>query len=242
MVDFHSHVLPGIDDGAKSIEESLEILQKMSRTGTDILYCTPHFYPHKQSLEAFLEKRGRAYESLVPFLKPDFPQLRLGAEVLMSSSLLDKAKIDRLKLEGTDFVLLEMPYIHFSQTIYDGVQDIADMNGVNVLVAHIERYLKDNSEDEVKRLFGAENVFGQINCTSLRSFSSRRACLRFIKGGYVHALGTDYHRIERGYALMDEGVSILRSKLGRKGLERLLTVSEMISDNRSPDEISEVMA
>ena len=240
LVDFHSHILPGIDDGAKNIEESIKILDMMSKTGVDVVYCTPHFYPHEISVEDFLERRRQAYGKIVPYLKPHHPKLKMGAEVLMSRSLLTREVLEKLKLEGTDFVLLEMPYIHFSQNTYDGVADIADMGGIKVLIAHIERYLVANSEGEVMRLMEGENVLGQINCTSLRKMGDRRRCMDFIKNGCVQALGTDYHRIERGYALMDEGISILKRKLGRDAFERIMRCSEMIAENCDVDEILEI--
>lgn len=240
MTDFHSHILPSIDDGAKNIEESIKILDMMAKTGVKTVYCTPHYYPHKQSVEDFISRRQAAYEKLRPHLKPEHPRLRMGAEVLLSSSLLTREKLEALKLEGTDFVLLEMPYVHFSQSIYEGLYDIADMPGVKALVAHIERYLAFNSESEVKRLFAAENVLGQINCTSLRKFGTRGKCVKLIKGGYVHALGTDYHRIERDYAFMDEGVGVLKRKLPSQLMERLERCSEMIVKNCEVEDILEL--
>lgn len=239
MTDHHSHILPAIDDGAKDIEESVQILDMMAKTGVGEVYCTPHFYPHKQSVEDFIESRKRAYDKLRPHLKPEHPKLKMGAEVLLSSSLLTRDVLDKLKLEGTGFVLLEMPYVHFSQSVYDGLYNIADMKGIKVLVAHIERYLAFNSESEVKRLFAEENVLGQINCTSLRKFGMRRKCLELIKDGYVHALGTDYHRIERNYAFMDEGVTILKKKLSKEHFARLERCSEMIAEDCDVEEILE---
>lgn len=239
MTDFHSHILPSIDDGAKNIEESIKILDMMAKTGVKTVYCTPHYYPHKQSVESFIRHRQEACEKLLPHLKPEHPKLKMGAEVLLSSSLLTREKLEALKLEGTDFVLLEMPYVHFSQSVYEGLYDIADLSGIKALVAHIERYLAFNSESEVRRLFAAENVLGQINCTSLQKFGTRGKCIKLIKDGYVHALGTDYHRIERGYALMDEGASILKRKLSGSDWERLMRTSEMIAQNCEVEEILE---
>lgn len=236
MIDFHSHVLPGIDDGAKNVEESVEILDMMAKAGVEVLFCTPHFYPHKQSLERFLQKRQEAYEKLLPYIKPEHPKLRMGAEILLSSRL-DREALMQLRLEGTDFVLIEMPYVHFSQSMYDVFYEVADTEGIKVLVAHIERYLESNSLDEVEELFSEENAIGQINCTSLRKFGLRRNCLKLIRHGFVQALGSDYHRIERGYALLDEGVEILRKKLRENELSALMQASEQILENKTVEEI-----
>ncbi len=236
MIDFHSHVLPGIDDGAKDVEESVKILDMMAEAGVKVLYCTPHFYPHKQSLEQFLQKRQEAYEKLLPYIKPEHPELKMGAEVLLSSRL-QRDELLKLRLEGTDFVLVEMPYVHFSQSLYDSLYDIADTEGIKVLVAHIERYLASNSLSEVMELFNEENILGQINCTSLRKFSLRRSCIKLFRSGCVQALGSDYHRIERGYALLDEGVKILEKKLKADELSTLMRASEQIFENKTIEEI-----
>lgn len=235
-IDYHSHVLPGIDDGAKSIEESVEILDMMAKAGVDVLFCTPHFYPHKQSLESFLDKRNEAFELLKPYIKPNHPEIRLGAEVLLSKSL-SPEELTLLKLQGTDYVLIEMPYVHFSQSIYNSLYEVADTQNVKVLVAHIERYLQYNSLDEVEELFAQENAIGQINCTSLRKFGLRRNCIKLIRHGCVQALGSDYHRIERGYALLDEGVRILGKKLRKNELCALMQSSEKLLQNKSVEEV-----
>lgn len=235
-IDYHSHVLPGIDDGAKSIEESVEILDMMAKAGVDVLFCTPHFYPHKQSLESFLDKRNEAFELLKPYIKLNHPEIRLGAEVLLSKSL-SPEELTLLKLQGTDYVLIEMPYVHFSQSIYNSLYEVADTQNVKVLVAHIERYLQYNSLDEVEELFAQENAIGQINCTSLRKFGLRRNCIKLIRHGCVQALGSDYHRIERGYALLDEGVRILGKKLRKNELCALMQSSEKLLQNKSVEEV-----
>ena len=83
ITDFHTHILPEIDDGSSSVEESLEMLQLMTGQGIERVVCTPHFYANHTSLERFLEKREKAYKKLVERMaEGNFPQLVLGAEVL----------------------------------------------------------------------------------------------------------------------------------------------------------------
>ena len=64
MTDFHSHILPGVDDGSKSIEETLKMLELLSDQGVRRVVATPHFYPNHHSVEEFLEKRNSAYEEI----------------------------------------------------------------------------------------------------------------------------------------------------------------------------------
>ena len=60
VTDFHSHILPGIDDGSQSVEESVELLQMEAAQGIRHVVATPHFYPQHDDLDRFLEKRDHA--------------------------------------------------------------------------------------------------------------------------------------------------------------------------------------
>ena len=87
MIDFHSHILPGIDDGSKNVQMSLEMLKRASEQGVDVMLATSHFYASRHRIEDFLEKRQRAYERLAE-AKNDFgPAIRLGAEVAFFSGI-----------------------------------------------------------------------------------------------------------------------------------------------------------
>lgn len=212
-IDMHSHILPGIDDGSRSIEESLQLLDVFSENGTDIVVATPHFYCEEQSISSFLEKRNAAYEQLKPHLKPSHPQIILGAEVLYSPILTGNEDISKLAIQGTDFVLFEMPYRKITADIVTNVSKIVDFMDVKLLIAHIERYLHFTTFSELSNLMELD-VLGQINVKSLMKSSSKRACFKLIKKGYVHALGTDYHRIDKPVANIADAFDILDKKFG----------------------------
>jgi protein-tyrosine phosphatase len=88
MIDFHSHVLPGIDDGAKDVETSVAMLEESKRQGVTTIVCTPHYSGRKHSPARFKEKRNAAYERLKPHI-PEGIDLRLGAEVFFPNLDLD---------------------------------------------------------------------------------------------------------------------------------------------------------
>ena len=91
IIDFHSHVLPGIDDGSRSVEESIAMLQAEAAQGIRHVVATPHFYPHHDSPEHFLEKRREAEEALRREMKhhPGLPELSIGAEVYFKATNVD---------------------------------------------------------------------------------------------------------------------------------------------------------
>ena len=210
LIDFHSHFLPQIDDGSRSIEESVKILDIMAKGGIDTIVATPHFYCTEQSVESFLENRTKAYEKLAPNLKPEHPEIHFGAEVLYDHSLVNYEKLPELCIKGTNWLLLEMPYTDLDDKILSGVASITERGDVKVFIAHIERYLNFTSMKRLEQLMRLE-VLGQINARSLTTFMSKRRCMKLIEHGYVHVLGSDYQRIGRGDVTVDIGYGIITS-------------------------------
>ena len=100
-IDFHSHILPGIDDGSKDIEESVKLLDDMAADGVDVVVATPHFYCMKKTIEKFLSRRDEAYEKLRPYIKPEHPKILLGGEILYDHSLVGHEDLPLLTMQGT---------------------------------------------------------------------------------------------------------------------------------------------
>ena len=213
-LDFHSHILPGIDDGAKDIEESIQLLDNMAADGVDLVVATPHFYCSKTTIHKFLERRNNAYEKIKPYLKPEHPMILLGGEILYNHALVGNDDLDKLTMQGTGFMLLEMPYTKIDEKIIRGVESMIEDQGMKILVAHIERYLNYTSYKSLCELMDLD-VLGQINAESLVHFKSRHRCFKLIKEGYVQVMGTDMHRIERHYPSLGEGMDIVEKKVGK---------------------------
>ena len=214
-IDFHSHILPDVDDGSRSVEESVKILDKMAEDGVDIVVATPHFYCTKTSIHRFLDKRDRAFESLKPHLKPEHPKILLGAEVLYNHMLVGKEALSRLAIQGTDYMLLEMKYDKITEEMIEDVEVITNDLDVKVIIAHLERYLAFTSMKLLCSLMELD-VIGQMNADSLTHLRTKQNCFKLIKGGYVHILGTDTHRIDRGDASLGEGLEVIEKKFGQE--------------------------
>ena len=80
MTDLHTHILPGMDDGAKTVEQSLQMLQMQLEQCVDTVVLTPHFYRERETVEEFLSRRGKAMAQLTAALPANAPQLLLGAD------------------------------------------------------------------------------------------------------------------------------------------------------------------
>ena len=144
MIDFHCHILPKMDDGSDSINTSLAMLREEHTQGVNRVVLTPHFYCEEESIEAFLQRRKKAFSALQTAISDqphtdDIPELCLGAEVAMSSALA-QMDLQPLCISGTNVLLLELPY--YRRFRLKDVETIINRNDIQVVFAHIERRVR----------------------------------------------------------------------------------------------------
>ena len=142
MIDIHSHILPGMDDGSSSLEESLAMARESARQGVRLLAATPHFYATEENPASFLRRREASLALLESAWQDGFPTLLVGAEVRYFDGISRVEEVSSLVLEHTRILLLEMPFAPWSTRMVDEVVEL-QRRGFQVLLAHIERYLKD---------------------------------------------------------------------------------------------------
>lgn len=221
--DFHCHLLPEMDDGADSLETSLQMLRMEHEQGVDCVIATPHFYRHNETLAEFLERRSECCTRLREAMPADMPQLRLGAEVAFTRGLLDE-DITKLCIEGTKTMLLELPYERMSKDRMRALHALINKNTVKIVLAHVERYRSLWGKEGFAEIM-ALPVKKQINAGSLVNggFLQRRWLLQQIADGTVHVIGTDAHNLSSrpvnfsaAMALMDKkGLSVQKEAMMR---------------------------
>ena len=121
LIDFHSHILPYVDDGSKDVQMSLDMLQKQREHGVDHVMLTPHFYPEHDTPEHFLAARSEAFARLQEACarQNDLPQLYLGAEVAYFRGISECEELHKLCLHDTKYVLVELPMTRWEGQIYE---------------------------------------------------------------------------------------------------------------------------
>ena len=213
-VDYHAHILPCCDHGSDSIETSRLQLKWAASSGIDTVCATPHFYPHKDTVDSFLQRRSRTYEALLPFLTDDIPHILLGAEVLICDGIEKMNNLKQLCLQGTDELLLEMPFFSWSTTIWDTLFRLNARSDIQIVIAHADRYPQKNIETLIEK-----GIPLQINTDCLLKPLKRKTYLFWIRKGYVMYLGSDIHGTARGYQSWKKGVKMLNKcvKTGKKG-------------------------
>ena len=122
MVDFHTHILPKMDDGSRGTEESLKMLKLCASQGIDTVMLTSHYYAEQESPDEFLKRRKASWERLQEAIgesgETGFPELYPGAEVKLFYGISGVEQLQRLDLAGTGFILLEMPFSEWSDKVF----------------------------------------------------------------------------------------------------------------------------
>ncbi len=220
MTDFHSHILPGMDDGSRSIEESTEMLKALSQQGISRVVATPHFYANDESVFDFLERRREAYEKLSAVLITDMPEVVLGAEVRYYDGISRLAEIKSLCIQGTDLFLLEMPEKRWTEYTLRELEDIACTGRVTLVLAHVDRCMGYQRPDTLYRLHGS-GVMMQMNAEYINGFFTRRKAVSMIKNGAVCFVGSDCHNMTDRKPEIGKAYDIIKNRLGEEFTDSL---------------------
>ena len=188
IIDFHTHILPKADHGSDSIETSLKQIELSKGASVDTVIATPHFYPHMHRVEAFLEKREKAYSELTASTDS---RVILAAEILLCEGLNRLKGLEALVIGNTKCLLIELPFSSFKREYETAVEDlIAD--GFTVVLAHVDRYPKEN----IDRLIPL-GVKLQLNASSLSGLFTKKYLTEWIDKGLVVGLGSDIHMADK---------------------------------------------
>jgi tyrosine-protein phosphatase YwqE len=215
MTDVHTHLLPGVDDGAQSVADSLEILRFMQETGVERIYLTPHIMSDLPgNTPDALQSR---YEEFLKKVPPGL-QLRLAAEYMMDAGFPSLIKKGMLTMAGRH-VLVETSYLSPPPGMKDLLYELS-LSGYQPVIAHPERYMYMREKDY--RRLKEKGYKLQLNLFSLTGTygpaAERNACF-LLKQGLYDFLGSDVHRLDH-YRGSLTCLSPTRSQL--KELERLV--------------------
>lgn len=224
MIDFHTHILPEVDDGSTNAQMSVALLRKLKSQGVNKVLLTPHFYAYASSAESFVERRQSSLEKLLEELKNDCVNVELysGCEVLYFEELWRVEQLRDFCIAGTEYILLEMPFAPWSENMVRGVEKLFG-KGVTPIIAHFERYIKYKGNLEKIYQMVEMGALLQMNCKYINDFKTRRKAVKFIKSGAVFAIGTDCHNLDDRAPNYASAVEILKKKLSDSELKQLLS-------------------
>ena len=213
MIDFHSHILPGIDDGSENVSESLQMLALLKEQGVDTVVATPHFYANHCSVEEFLTRRNRSYQALQESLSADAPTILLGAEVRYYEGISHLRELPAMCIGNSKLLLLEMPMSKWTEYTVKELIDLSCRGDIRLVMAHIERYLRMQSPAVWDRLLESE-ILMQSNADFFVDFRTKRKALRMLAQQCVHLIGSDCHNLTDRAPKIQQAYDRIANKFG----------------------------
>lgn len=207
MVDWHSHILPGVDDGIKRLETSLRVLSFYEENGVREVWLTPHIMEDCPNTTDGLRTR---FEELLDAYAGNI-KLHLASENMMDGLLIDRLEHDDVLPIGYnhDHLLMETSYFN-APAEFNTIINLAKKKGFHPVLAHPERY-RYMDEEEYDRLHG-EGVVFQLNFLSLMGGygdTARKTAMMLLKKGYYRVSGSDLHRLKAFRKMADHKSSAI---------------------------------
>jgi len=223
VIDFHSHILPAVDDGSISVEESIAMLRMEKEQGITHIVATPHFYADCDTPEDFLDRRDRAEDKLRRAMAeyPELPEIIVGAEVHYFRGINDSDALRMLTIRGTFAVMIEMPELPWSDAALTEVGMIYERHGILPIVAHVDRYIAPLRTYGIPAKLAELPVLVQANGDFLLKRSSASLALRLLRQDKIHLLGSDCHNTTSRKPNLGEARNIIQQRLGNAILERI---------------------
>lgn len=223
IIDFHSHILPAMDDGSKTPQESIAMLEMQKAQGIERVLATPHFDARADTPEKFLRRREEAKKRLDNALSfcCGLPDVTLGAEVRYFPGMSHCDALEGLTLEGTKTILIEMPFTPWESSHYRELEGLHRKLGLLPVIAHIERYLGRFRSNGIPERLGNLPVLVQANGSFFLHLATAGKALGMLKKQQIHLLGSDCHDAADRPPNLGKAVDRIRCRLGEDALEHI---------------------
>ena len=239
MIDFHSHILPNIDDGAKSVEETFNLIQEAKNSGFEGIVTTSHY------MEGYYEVKKAEIEVWVNALNEKLQsqnidiKLYTANEVYLSDNIINLLETKKAStINNTNYVLFEMPLNAEPMNLYDIIYEMLGHKLIPIL-AHPERYTFVQKDPSLIYELIEKGVLMQANYTSILGRYGEKAELlvkKFLKNEMIHFLGSDVHRQKSVYSQITKALKEIENIVGEEKLEELTTTNpKLVLENKRID-------
>ena len=197
MIDVHTHILPGIDDGSQSVETSIEMLEMLANYDVSDVVATPHFKPRvNDDIDKFIAMRNESYSKLMGAIagRNDLPRIRLGAEATICVDMARMHNLNRLCIEGTEYILTELDINSFGGWVFNTLFEMRVKQSVIPIIAHIDRYIHVLRRDTIRKIMELGCPV-QFNTSALFHRSVRKEMIALVREypAQICLVGTDCH-------------------------------------------------
>ncbi|WP_089611577.1 tyrosine-protein phosphatase [Dehalobacterium formicoaceticum] len=219
MIDIHAHILPGIDDGPKTMEDSLSLLRYAKDNGVKEIIATPHYRPPKYQCANI--------KSIFEELKTKVEQEGLGLNIFLGSEIyleeewqagLMSGKCS--SMGGSSYLLVELPrhkiYPYHEKLLYE-----IQLQGFQIILAHIERFDYLIKEPDLLQTLKDRGYYMQLNASSLMDRRTKKTALNLLWKGVIHFIASDSHNLLSRKPQMREAYTLVQDELGIDAAELL---------------------
>jgi len=227
VIDLHNHLLPGIDDGAKKVEETLEFLRVARRDGVKVVVATPHMKPgvFDNTREGILERVGLVREAARGD-EAEGVTLLPGAEVYFTADLITRAREKRLMTYGDKgrYLLLELPYQQIPMQVDDTIFQLK-LLGITPVMAHPERvayYLENIDRVAASVRLGALTQVTGASLTGKFGDKARDFARAMLRRNLVHVLASDAHDVRYRPPVLSEAIPAAAADVGESAARRMV--------------------
>ena len=232
LYDMHSHILPEFDDGAKSIDESLTLLNCLKNQNVTNICLTPHFYTNEMSVSDFVKSRQEAYEKFLPH-KPEGINLVLGTEVYVTKYLFTNDDLSGITYGKSKYILTEYAYSSsFADHTLEKFYKLMDNYSLIPVLTHVERYENLIHEPEIIRELKDMGVIIQTNISNYAdkaAFFRKRKLLKFINEGLIDIIGSDTHSMTHNTPeVFTQALKCISNKCGEQKVEQMMNTAANI--------------
>lgn len=234
MIDMHSHILPGIDDGSRSVDETFNLLKEAYKAGFSIIVSTSHYFlGHYEAEEKVRKSYIDAIAQKLPGVISDL-QICLGSEIYITNemiSLIEEKKASTIN--GTKYVLFELPFEHQASNLKDIVYNLLGHNYIPI-IAHPERYKYVQKDPNILLDLIEIGVLFQSNFASIIGWygkEPKKTVKQLLENNFIHFLASDVHRQESIYPQMPVILEELKKIISEEKLDELTTTNPSLMLN-----------
>lgn len=231
MIDFHAHILPNIDDGSASMEESINLIKEAEQAGFTGIISTSHYLQNYYECDE--KERRRILAELANQVKvadaeAEMPKLYLGSEIYISTDIVELLKEGKAStINETNYVLFELPMnskpLFAKEVVYKLIE-----NGYNPIIAHPERYSYVKEDIEFVRELKSMGALFQSNYGSVIGMygsSAKKTLKKLLKEDLITFLGSDVHAVGQIYPKIPKILRKLEKWISHEKLKELTTLN-----------------
>lgn len=242
MIDFHTHIIPNIDDGARNIEETCKLIQEAKAEGFEGIILTPHYR------ENYFETNIPEINIWLKVIKDNLKEKGIDIDLYLGNEIYFTENIMELLIDGkastinnTSYVLFEMPLDMEPENLYNVIYLLKE-NKLIPILAHPERYKFVQKEPELINDLIDNGVLMQANYGSILGQYGEKAEIivrKFLENRMIHFLGSDVHRHGTTYKAIPHAIEEIKDIIGEEELEKLTTTNPMLVLKNKKIEIEE---